>query len=208
MEMLLDKKHNQTFGIKCYQTKMLLDKKHNQTFGIKVREVLPDKKHDWTFGIKVREVLPDKKHDWIFGIKIRESEEMLPDEKHDWTFGIKIREGEKYNQTFGIKLSKNCYVGYLDFEDEMEDYKSFALQCQREIHTTSEENNSSNSIVERQERGLATQIHQVVWHSATHNFAFPIAYYGINTITAHNLNTLIFNLAAIECMDIYIWFNL
>ncbi|GBB97398.1 hypothetical protein RclHR1_29880002 [Rhizophagus clarus] len=99
---------------------------------------------------------------------------------------------------------KNCYVGYLDFEDEMEDYKSFALQCQREIHTTSEENNSSNSIVERQERGLATQIHQVVWHSATHNFAFPIAYYGINTITAHNLNTLIFNLAArLECIGIH-----
>ncbi|GBC08305.1 hypothetical protein RclHR1_08000002 [Rhizophagus clarus] len=63
--------HDQTFGIKCCQTKsttgllelsvarrnarpdfLLLDEKHDQTFGIKVREVLPDEKHDRTFGIK------------------------------------------------------------------------------------------------------------------------------------------------------------
>ena len=99
---------------------------------------------------------------------------------------------------------ENCYVGYLDFENEMQDYQSFALQCQHEIHTTFEGNNSlPNSIVEKQEQNLATQVYQIVWHSATHNFAFPIAYYGINTITAHNLNTLLFNLAArLKCIGI------
>ncbi|GBB94829.1 hypothetical protein RclHR1_02420016 [Rhizophagus clarus] len=46
------KKHDWTFEIKYCQTKVLLDKKHDQTFGIKVREVLPDEKHNQTFGIK------------------------------------------------------------------------------------------------------------------------------------------------------------
>jgi Agenet domain len=79
----------------------------------------------------------------------------------------------------------------------MQDYQSFALQCQNEIQLP-------NSIAEKQEQNLATQVHQIVWHSATHNFAFPIAYYGINIITAHNLNTLLFNLAArLECIGIH-----
>jgi hypothetical protein len=85
----------------------------------------------------------------------------------------------------------------------MQDYQSFALQCQYEIE---KKNLLLNSIIEKQEQNqnLATQIHQIVWHSTTHNFAFPIAYYGINTITAHNLNTLIFNLAArLECIGIH-----
>ncbi len=44
----------------------------------------------------------------------------------------------------------------------------------------------------------------IVWHSITHNFAFSISYYGINNMTAHNLNILIFNLAVkLECIDIY-----
>ena len=88
----------------------------------------------------------------------------------------------------------------------MQDYQSFASQCQYEI--LEEHNSLSNSEKQKQKQELATQVHQVVWHSATHNFAFPIAYYGINTLTAHNLNTLIFNLAArLECLA-YIWFNL
>ncbi len=81
----------------------------------------------------------------------------------------------------------------------MQDYQSFALQCQYKIYTMSEEYNltsNSISVKQKQKQDLATQVHQVVWHSATHNFAFPIAYYGINTLTAHNLNTLIFNFAA------------
>ena len=56
-----------------------------------------------------------------------------------------------------------------------------------------------------QKYGLATQVHQFVWHSITHNFAFPISYYGINNITAHSLNTLIFSLAAkLECIGVHI----
>ena len=86
----------------------------------------------------------------------------------------------------------------------MQDYQSFALQCQHEINTTFEENNSLPNSAEKQKESLATQVHQIVWHSATHNFAFPIAYYGINIITAHNLNTLLFNLAArLECIGIH-----
>ena len=87
----------------------------------------------------------------------------------------------------------------------MQDYQSFALQYQHEINVTLEQNNLfPNSIVEKQEENFATQVHQIVWHSATHNFAFPVAYYGINTITTHNLNTLIFNLAArLECIGIH-----
>jgi hypothetical protein len=88
----------------------------------------------------------------------------------------------------------------------MQEYQSFALQCQHEIYnTTSEENNSLPKYVdEKQKQDLATQVHQIVWHSATHNFAFPIAYYGINIITAHNLNTILFNLAAkLECIGIH-----
>ncbi|GES77708.1 hypothetical protein GLOIN_2v1884393 [Rhizophagus clarus] len=58
--MLPDEKHNQTFGIKCCQTKgmtgllklSIARRKDDQTFGIKVREVLPDERYDWTFGIK------------------------------------------------------------------------------------------------------------------------------------------------------------
>ncbi|UZO00354.1 uncharacterized protein OCT59_011488 [Rhizophagus irregularis] len=88
---------------------------------------------------------------------------------------------------------KNCYVGYLDFENEMQDYQAFAIQCQQEIESTSTEN---KSLFDEQKYGLATQVHQIVWHSVTYNFAFPISYYGINNITAHCLNTLIFSLAA------------
>ena len=109
---------------------------------------------------------------------------------------FKIQKGLLWSQR------KNCYVGYLDFKDETQDYQSFALQCQHEM--LEEHNSLSNSEKQKQKQELATQVHQVIWHSATHNFAFPIAYYGINTLTAHNLNTLIFNLAArLECIGIH-----
>ncbi|GBC00824.1 hypothetical protein RclHR1_03990001 [Rhizophagus clarus] len=73
LEVLLDEKHDQTFGIK---TKVLPNEKHNWTFEIKVREVLLDKKHDRTFEIKVKEVLPDEKHDQTFGIKCCQTKSM------------------------------------------------------------------------------------------------------------------------------------
>jgi hypothetical protein len=95
---------------------------------------------------------------------------------------------------------ENCYVGYLDFENEMQEYETFAMQCKQEIESI--ENNSTLS--NKQKFGLATQVHQIVWHSITHNFAFPISYYGINNISAHSLNTLLFNLAAkLECIGIH-----
>src|SRR5205085_1924876 len=98
---------------------------------------------------------------------------------------------------------ENCYIGYLDFENEMHNYQAFAIQYQHELELTSIENNS-NSKSNNQNYGLATQVHQIVWHSITHNFAFPISYYGINNITAHSLNTLLFSLAAkLECIGIH-----
>ncbi len=81
----------------------------------------------------------------------------------------------------------------------MQDCQAFSIQFQQEIESMSIENNS-----DEQKYGLATQVHQFVWHSITHNFAFPISYYGINNITAHSLNTLIFSLAAkLECIGVH-----
>ena len=76
----------------------------------------------------------------------------------------------------------------------MQDYETFALQYQHEMELTSIE--KLNSISNEQKYELAVQVHQIVWHSITHNFAYPISYYGINNMKAHNLNKLIFNLAA------------
>ncbi|GBC31431.2 hypothetical protein GLOIN_2v1799663 [Rhizophagus irregularis DAOM 181602=DAOM 197198] len=122
---------------------------------------------------------------------------------------FQILESLTTNNIWGYRragfFSHDSFKIQKDFEDEMQDYQLFALQCQNEIHTASENNNLlPNSITKKQEQNLATQVHQIVWHSTTHNFAFPIAYYGINTITAHNLNTLLFNLAArLECIGIH-----
>ncbi|GBB83400.1 hypothetical protein RclHR1_10110012 [Rhizophagus clarus] len=53
-------------------------------------------------------------------------------------------------------------------------------------------------------QGLATQVHQIIWHSATCNFAYPVAYYGINTLTAYEINKILFQLAAnLECIGIH-----
>ncbi|RHZ60077.1 hypothetical protein Glove_359g27 [Diversispora epigaea] len=109
---------------------------------------------------------------------------------------FKIQKGLLWNQR------KNCYVGYLDFEDETNEYQEFALQCQHEIESFT--SSSDNVIPNKQKHNLATQVHQFIWHSITHNFSFPISYYGINNITTHNLNTLIFELAAkLECIEIH-----
>ncbi|RHZ88001.1 hypothetical protein Glove_26g233 [Diversispora epigaea] len=103
---------------------------------------------------------------------------------------FKIQKGLLWNQR------KNCYVDYLDFENEMDEYQEFAMQCKREIESTTVENNFKPVLPNKQKYNLATQVHQFVWHSITHNFSFLISYYGINNMTAHNLNNLIFELAA------------
>ncbi|RIA89066.1 hypothetical protein C1645_825361 [Glomus cerebriforme] len=112
---------------------------------------------------------------------------------------FKIQNGLLWSQR------ENCYVGYLDFKNEMQEFQMFAIQCQQELESTPIESNFTyNFMSNKQEFELATQVHQIVWHSTTHNFAFPISYYGINNITAHNLNTLIFSLAAkLECIGIH-----
>ena len=100
----------------------------------------------------------------------------------------------------------NCYVGYLDFEDEKEELQLFMMQCEKELQTElqMESNLPNNSISSDHNRGIATQVHQIVWHSATCKFAYPIAYYGINTLTAHEINKILFQLAAnLECIGIH-----
>ncbi|CAG8672655.1 3000_t:CDS:2, partial [Cetraspora pellucida] len=53
------------------------------------------------------------------------------------------------------------------FEDEMQDYQTFAIHCQQEIELSTKSNFLSNSISEEPKRELATQVYQIVWHSAT-----------------------------------------
>ncbi|GET60257.1 hypothetical protein GLOIN_2v1773882 [Rhizophagus irregularis DAOM 181602=DAOM 197198] len=84
---------------------------------------------------------------------------------------FKIQKGLLWSQ------QDNCYVGYLDFENEKEELQSFAMQCEKELQT---DNNT------------------------TCNFAYPIAYYGINTLTAHKINKILFHLATnLECICIH-----
>ena len=90
----------------------------------------------------------------------------------------------------------------MDFKDEKEELSSFIIQCEKELQTE----NSSDNLPDSKDhnRNLATQVHQVVWHSATCNFAYPIAYYGINTLTAHEINKILFQFAAnLECIGIH-----
>ncbi|PKC16275.1 hypothetical protein RhiirA5_477019 [Rhizophagus irregularis] len=109
---------------------------------------------------------------------------------------FKIQKGLLWSQR------DNCYVGYLDFENEKEELQSFAMQCEKELQTVN--NSSLPTNLKDYDRNLATQVHQIVWHSATCNFAYPIAYYGINTLTAHEINKILFHLAAnLECIGIH-----
>ncbi|CAB4402949.1 unnamed protein product [Rhizophagus irregularis] len=65
---------------------------------------------------------------------------------------FKIQKGLLWSQR------ENCYVGYLDFENEMQDYQTFAMQCQHELESMPTEINSlSNPIPIEQKYGLATQ---------------------------------------------------
>ena len=90
----------------------------------------------------------------------------------------------------------------MDFEDEKEELSSFIIQCKKELQT--ENNNNNLSDLKNHNQNLATQIHQVVWYSATCNFAYPIAYYRINTLTAHEINKILFQLVAnLECIGIH-----
>ncbi|GES77572.1 hypothetical protein GLOIN_2v1773882 [Rhizophagus clarus] len=95
----------------------------------------------------------------------------------------------------------NRYVGYLDFENEKEELQSFLMQCEKELQG---ENTSNLPNPKDNNQGLATQVHQIIWHSATCNFAYPVAYYGINTLTAYEINKILFQLAAnLECIGIH-----
>ena len=87
----------------------------------------------------------------------------------------------------------NRYVGYLDFENEKEELQSFITQCENELQG---ENSSNLPNPKDHTQGLATQVHQIIWHLATCNFAYPVAYYGINTLTAYEINKILFQLAA------------
>src|SRR4051812_20522511 len=74
------------------------------------------------------------------------------------------------------------------------------MQCEKEL----QKNNSSLPNLKDHDRDLATQVHQIVWHSVTCSFAYPIAYYGVNTLTAHEINKILFQLAAnLECIGIH-----
>ena len=97
----------------------------------------------------------------------------------------------------------NRYVGYLDFETEKEELQLFLIQCEKELQ---EENISNLPNPKDHNQGLMTQMHQIVWHSATCNIAYPIAYYGINTLIAYEINKILFQLTAnLECIGIHIY---
>ncbi|RIB11104.1 hypothetical protein C2G38_2042939 [Gigaspora rosea] len=94
----------------------------------------------------------------------------------------------------------NKYVGYIDFDDEIE---AFGKKCLYEIQNHFYDQNKDEDEKNR-ERTLATQVHQIVWHSITHPFNFPIAYFAIETMDIHTLNTILFSLAAkLECIAIH-----
>ncbi|CAG8774800.1 16412_t:CDS:2, partial [Dentiscutata erythropus] len=72
----------------------------------------------------------------------------------------------------------NKYVSYIDFDDENVEFEAFGEQ--------------------------STQVHQIVWHSISHPFNFPIAYFGVETINVYTFNMTLFHLAAkLECAAIH-----
>ncbi|CAG8615135.1 8130_t:CDS:2, partial [Diversispora eburnea] len=87
--------------------------------------------------------------------------------------------------------------GYLDFEDEMHEYHTFALNCQQEIESISKNN---DSVFNEQKHELATQIHQIVWHSITHNFSFSISYMELEL-----LDQFVMELVKIEHIKSWDW---
>ncbi|CAG8648536.1 4743_t:CDS:2, partial [Paraglomus occultum] len=109
---------------------------------------------------------------------------------------FKIQKGLLWNQR------DNKYIGYVDFDDENAELEAFGEQCLHDIQSS--EHNTNATIEKDHERALATQVHQIVWHSISHPFNFPIAYFGVETMNIHTLNTLLFHLAAkLECVAIH-----
>ena len=93
----------------------------------------------------------------------------------------------------------NCYVGYVDFDD---------VNAELEILGKELENHMQQDSVQLQtpsiNKQLATHVHQIIWHSITANFAYPIAYYGVKILSAHQLNNILFGLASkLECLNIH-----
>ncbi|UZO08781.1 uncharacterized protein OCT59_029032 [Rhizophagus irregularis] len=73
----------------------------------------------------------------------------------------------------------NRYVGYLDFEDEKKELQSFMMKCEKELQEELQVENLPNSI-------------------------YSDSYYGINTLTAHEINKILFQLAAnLKCLGIH-----
>ena len=92
----------------------------------------------------------------------------------------------------------------MDFEDEKEELQSFMRQYEKKLQVELQVENEEHQVYSDHNREMATQVHQIVWHSATVKFAYPIAYYSINTLTAHEINKILFHLAAnLECIGIH-----
>ncbi|RIB26061.1 hypothetical protein C2G38_2030552 [Gigaspora rosea] len=107
------------------------------------------------------------------------------------------------SQYMGLLWSQrdNKYIGYIDFDDENAEIEAFGEQCLYNVQNYSGDQNNDEKDCKRT---LATQVHQIVWHSITHSFNFPIAYFAIETISVHTLNTILFSLAAkLECVNIH-----
>ena len=93
----------------------------------------------------------------------------------------------------------------MDFEDEKEELQSIMRQYEKKLKVKLQvKNKEPNQVYSDHNREMATQVYQIVWHSATVKFAYPIAYYGINTLTAHEINKILFHFAAnLECIGIH-----
>ncbi|RGB21721.1 hypothetical protein C1646_777426 [Rhizophagus diaphanus] len=72
--------------------------------------------------------------------------------------------------------------GYID-KNEKKELQSFMMKCEKRLQEELQVENLLNSIYSDCEQGIAIQVHQIIWHSATCKFAYPIAYYRINTLT-------------------------
>uniref|UniRef100_U9U286 Uncharacterized protein n=1 Tax=Rhizophagus irregularis (strain DAOM 181602 / DAOM 197198 / MUCL 43194) TaxID=747089 RepID=U9U286_RHIID len=71
---------------------------------------------------------------------------------------FKIQKGLLWSQC------DNRYIGYLDFEDEKKELQSFMMKCEKELQEELQVENLPNSIYSDCEQGIATQVHQIIWH--------------------------------------------
>ncbi|CAG8532436.1 12720_t:CDS:2, partial [Cetraspora pellucida] len=101
----------------------------------------------------------------------------------------------------------NKYVSYINFDDENVEFEAFGKQCLYNVQGLeymSKHNKRNNNNEKEYEQTLATQVHQIVWHSISHSFNFSIAYFGVETINVHTFNMTLFHLAAkLECVAIH-----